>query len=624
MCGIAGIVLESGAPASQDIEAMIGQIAYRGPDAVGVLLLAEQGVAFGHRRLSILDLSSSGGQPMASADGRFVLVFNGEIYNYVEIRRELEGLGYGFKSQGDTEVLLTAYAHWGQGCLRRLIGMFAFAIWDCQRRELFAARDRLGIKPFYYHEGGGALIFASEIKSILALRWVPKHVEPALIDTYLELGYVPGELTLHGGIRRLLPGHVLHWRCGRVETREYWDFSFANPLQTGLTSAADRVLDVLSDAVRLHLRSDVPLGVFLSGGLDSSAVVSLLSKGAAAGLKTFCVAYDVERSCDETPFARKVAAEFATDHHEIRVTPRQFADFIPRFVWHMDEPVADSAAISLYYVSRLARRDVVVCLSGEGSDELFAGYDFYRYNLAIGALQGVFGIRALNRLGRLAALTSRFEKARKYLDMAGRPFEERYRGTSTCNRSKKELLLTPELTRASLERRSGAREFIARLFARSRGWDPLSRMLYFDTKTWLVDQLLIKADRMSMASSIELRVPFLDHRVVECAASIPSRYKLQPGQNKVVLKKALRGRLPACVLRRRKMGFPTPLESMFRKELFEYAHDLLLSPRTTARGYFNTLEVRRLLTEHRAARAANQREIWQLVVLEEWHRQFGM
>ena len=624
MCGIAGIVDESKPPTEQQIEAMTADIVYRGPDGSGHLVLGEEGVALGHRRLSILDLSEGGRQPMASADGRYIVTFNGEMYNYLEVRKELEGLGHAFRSQSDTEVLLTAYAQWGAQCLGRFIGMFAFAIWDRQRRELFAARDRLGIKPFYYYQNGRALWFASEIKSILKLGVVPRQVDLSLIDAYMEFGYVPGDATLHQGVRRLLPGHALTWRDGRTTVSEYWDFDLSHQAQESLDAAAGRVTNILTDAVALHLRSDVPVGVFLSGGLDSSAVVSLLAPGALAGLKTFSVAYDFGPQYDETPFAREVAAAYAADHHEIRMTPRDFLEFIPRFAWHMDEPVADSAALSLYYVAHLARKSVTVCLSGEGSDEIFAGYDFYLYNLAIAKAQQLCPTQVFRFLARLTAATGRFGKIRKYLELAGQPLETRYRGISTYERAKKDSLYAPGFAQQAARGNEGVRAFLERLFARSRGWDPLSRMLYFDTRTWLVDDLLTKADRMSMATSIELRVPFLDHRVVECAATIRSRHKIRGVDTKHVLKRAMQGRLPASVLARRKMGFPTPLEIMFRGELFEYAQDLLLSQRACGRGYFDRARVERLLLDHRGGRAANQREIWQLIVLEEWHRQFGL
>lgn len=621
MCGLAGILSFAAPPRAAEIVAMTDRMPWRGPDGQGCLVLEPDGIGLGHRRLSIIDLTTSGAQPMQSADGRYVIVFNGEIYNYLEIRRELLALGHDFRSQSDTEVLLQAFICWGPQCLERFIGMFAFAIWDRQLRELFAARDRLGIKPFYYVHDGQRLVFASEIKSIFAVSQ-PTGVDPSLIDAYMGFGYVPGEETLHQGVKRLLPGHYLICREGLLQTTCYWDLSFAGQVDAGLDRHREEVRELLTDAVALRLRSDVPLGVFLSGGLDSSAVVALLAPGASSGLKTFSVAYDFGPEYNETPYAREVAARFGTDHHELFVSPREFLDFIPQYCWHMDEPVTEAAAISLFQVSRLAREHVVVCLSGEGSDELFAGYDFYRYNLALEKARGLLGERGSRALGALGRKLTRARKIRKYLDLASQPLETRYRGISSYEDRPKSRLYSQGFAEVASQGSAPLAGFLEGLFRASRDWDPLSRMLHFDTKTWLVDDLLIKADRMSMATSIELRVPFLDHRLVEYAARVPSHYKIHRGDTKFVLKQVLQGRLPDSVLQRKKMGFPTPLELMFRGELFGYAHDLLLSQQAQ-RGYFDRKEVERMLLAHRSGAEGNHRELWQLVVLEEWHRQFG-
>jgi asparagine synthase (glutamine-hydrolysing) len=620
MCGIAGIVSTGVPPAPAEIGAMLADIGYRGPDASGQRCLQPDGVALGHRRLSILDLSDAGRQPMASRNGRFWIVYNGEIYNYLEIRRELEALGWSFRSESDTEVLLCAYEKWGAAALDRFMGMYAFAIWDRERRELFAARDRLGIKPFYYRETADGLLFASEIKSILAVDPNALCVDVSLIDVYMDFGYVPGEDTLHKGVKRLLPGHTLTWKDGRISVARYWDLDFSVPGAGDLDAHAGRTRELLEQSIALHLRSDVPLGVFLSGGIDSSTVVALLSPGASRGLKTFSVAYDLGPDYDETPYAREVASTFTTDHHEIRVTPRQFLDLIPSYVWHMDEPVTEAAAISLYYVSKLAREHVVVCLSGEGSDELFAGYDFYGYNLAIGRAQQLLGTGVFTGLTRLAGKLERFGKIRKYLELASKPLEQRYRGISSYEPTRKAQLYSGGFRHCAAEGNANCKAFLESLFTRSSNWDLLSRMLYFDTKTWLVDDLLIKADRMSMANSIELRVPFLDHRLVEYAATIPSRFKIQGRQTKRVLKQVMKDRLPRRIVQRRKMGFPTPLEIMLRAELYDYASDTLLSGEAAHRGYFDRKAVERLLLDHRRGQASNHREIWQLLVLEEWHR----
>jgi asparagine synthase (glutamine-hydrolysing) len=601
---------------------MIADIPYRGPDASAVKCIETDGVALGHRRLSILDLSDAGRQPMSDDSQSLWIVFNGEIYNYLEIRRDLQLLGHSFRSDSDTEVLLRAYQQWGPACVQRFLGMFAFAIWDRGKQELFAARDRLGIKPFYFRKTSRGLLFASEVKSILAVSEERNSPDASLIDVYMDFGYVPGEQSMHAGVERLLPGQTLTWRENRIVLSTYWDLSFQQQVDDDVDHHRTKLRALLEDSVRLHLRSDVPLGVFLSGGLDSSAVVALLTPGASSGVKTFSVAYNFGAGYDETPYARQVSKAFRTDHHEIRVTPDQFVKFVPQYIWHMDEPVTEAAAISLYYVAKLAREHVVVGLSGEGSDELFAGYDFYKYNLALERARTALGPGIFRNLASLARRVRRLSKLHKYLVMAGLPFEERYKGISSYEADKKKSLLSPEFTK-SVGANSRCASFIEALFVKTRNVDLLSRMLYFDTKTWLVDDLLIKADRMSMANSIELRVPFLDHRVVEYAATIPSRHKIHGGNTKFVLKEALRDLLPQQIIQREKMGFPTPLEIMFRGELFGYAHDTLLSQQAKGRGYFNPHAVERLLLDHRSGRAANHREIWQLLVLEEWHRRFG-
>ncbi|MDY0067135.1 MAG: asparagine synthase (glutamine-hydrolyzing) [Steroidobacteraceae bacterium] len=623
MCGIAGIVNHVDRVVDGSIERMIDHIHYRGPDGAGAIAFEQDGVALGHRRLSILDVSEAGRQPMSSADGRFWIVYNGEIYNYLEIRQVLEGLGHEFRTGTDTEVLLQAYIRWGAACLDRVMGMYAFAIWDRQEHELFAARDRLGIKPFYYVSTGAGLVFASEIKAILQVLPSP-GVDVPLIDAYMEFGYVPGEHTLHRGVKRLLPGYWLKWKDGRLSVQAYWELDFNPDGEPDFHLAVDELRSRLEESMALHLRSDVPLGVFLSGGLDSSAVVAMLSPAVTQGLNTFSVAYDFGPQYDETSYAREVAGKFGAHHHEIYIGPKQFREFVPGFAWHMDEPVTEAAAISLYYVSRLARQHVTVCLSGEGSDELFGGYDFYVYNLAMDAIRGKLGGRVLSRMADLTGRSTRLAKASKYLRLASLPLPDRYRGISSYGSDAQAWLYAAELkTRIARDDGSSWRQFVAGLFERTERWNPLSRMLYFDTKTWLVDDLLIKADRMSMACSIELRVPFLDHRLVEFAAKLPAQFKIAGRKTKRILKEALADRLPERIVNRKKMGFPTPLEMMFRGELLDYARDTLLSSTAVDRGYFERAAIERMIEQHRTGRAAHHNRIWQLLVLEEWHRAFG-
>lgn len=623
MCGIAGICDPNCLSLKPAIEKMRDVMAYRGPDGFGEVIFEQDGVALGHRRLSILDLSKLGAQPMTDQSGNLVIVHNGEVYNFIEIRSELESYGYIFRGNTDTEVILAAYNKWGERCLERFNGMFAFAIWNKKRKELFIARDRLGIKPLYYYINDDIFLFASEIKAILT--YINKRIETNLdaIDDYMSFGYVPGEKTMFKGIRRLLPGHyILRKSDGRsIRNRKYWDFKFDKSENKGIEHYKGELKRLLNSSIDLRLRSDVPLGIFLSGGLDSSAVVALLAPRVTEKLKTFSVAYDFGPEFNETNYARIVAKKFNTDHHEYIVTPQKFMDFIPGYVWHMDEPVTESAAISLYYISKKARKSVTVILSGEGSDEIFAGYDFYFYNKVIEQYRKLLGEKLALKLGQKLCSVFPDNKFKKYLRMSQLPLELRYKGISTYDEDIKLYLYSKDFNN-KIRNMQTSNDFISKIFDNTSASDPLSRMLYFDTKTWLVDDLLIKADRMTMASSLELRVPFLDHRMVEFAASIPSSLKLKKKINKYILKEIMKGILSNEIVNRKKMGFPTPLKLMFQNDLYEYAFETLHSKRFKHRGYFNMDYVERVLDHHKSGIQDNHRLIWQLLVLEEWHRRF--
>ncbi len=619
MCGIAG-TFNFRSRERADLAAlhrMAETVAHRGPDAHGFYLDGPAGLT--HRRLAILDLSEQGRQPMHTPDGRFVMVFNGEIYNYVELRDELRRKGHRFHTQTDSEVLLALYATEGAASLSRLQGMFAFAIWDTQQHELFLARDRIGIKPLYYTETPGGIVFGSEAKALFEYPGVRREVDRDQIDTFMTFGYVPGEATMFRGVRKLLPGHALLVTADGMTCREYWDVRYAPDRSRSAEDTAAELRGLLLDVTRVHLRSDVPVGVFLSGGLDSSAVVSLLSEAGIRGIKTFSVAYRDGEAFDESRYATLVSQAFGTEHHVLYVDPAQFQDFIPGYVWHMDEPVTEAAALSLYFVSRELRQHVTVALSGEGADELFAGYDIYRYMLW---LERYRRAPSLLRSAIAEPIVSmvRHPKIRKYLAMARRPLTERYLGVGVSQPWQRTGLYAPGMRDALRPADNG--DPLRAYYERSAGQDTLSRMLYLDLKTWLVDDLLIKADKMTMANGVELRVPFLDHRVVEFAATVPSNLKLRGGGVKWILKKAMASRLPNEILTRRKVGFPTPLERMFRRPLAGYLQELLLSPRAIGRGYFDPREVKRLADEHISGAADHHRVLWQLVVLEEWHRAF--
>jgi asparagine synthase (glutamine-hydrolysing) len=619
MCGICGILnYKSIQPVqTEKIVSMYRVMKYRGPDDEGYHVDGYMGL--GHCRLSILDTTSRGRQPMMSEDGSIVISFNGEIYNYIELRDRLASEGFIFKTGTDTEVIIQMYRKYGEKCLEYFIGMYAFSIWDANEKKMFMARDRLGVKPFYYIETDSGLVFASEIKAILEALNERPGVNLRALDCFMTFGYISGEETIFTGIKKLLPGNYMTIHDGRMQKKQYWNMVLSEEEDRGEEYYIETLRNLLLDASRLRLRSDVPLGVFLSGGLDSSAVVALLAKDLSEPIKTFSVAYDKGKDFDETRYARIIAKQFGTDHHEFYVDPKDFQDFIPNFVWLMDEPVTEAAAISLFFISRLAKEFVTVVLSGEGSDEMFAGYPIYfymkmleRYRKVPETIRENIFNPVLNRFGT--------DKVRKYVRLSGFPLQDRYLGVSLYDISIKERLYTDGL-RHSLNGYSGL-DVIRPYYEQSDGLDILNRMLYLDTKTWLPDDILIKADRMSMASSLELRSPFLDTRISEFAASLPVKYKLSGKTTKYILKKAMEGILPDEIIYRPKKGFPTPLELMFRNELKDYATQLLTEDRTVSRGYFKQKQILKILDEHSRSIVDHHKVMWQLIVLEEWHRSF--
>jgi asparagine synthase (glutamine-hydrolysing) len=618
MCGIAGIYnFRSGRPADpKQLRTMGACLAHRGPDDEGYLV--EGAVGLAHKRLTILDTSSRGHQPMLTEDGSVAIVFNGEIYNFLELRAELEEQGHTFTTRTDTEVILHLWQVHGEALLEKLNGMFAFALWDRSRRALFIARDRLGIKPLYYTLTRDGLVFASEVKALLAVGDRRPEVELDMLDAYMSVGYVPTRRTLFRGVEKLQPGWCLRLDRDGIDLRRYWDLEIAPDEDKSEKEWIEEATDLLRDAVRLQLRSDVPLGVFLSGGVDSSAVVALMHELGVRDIETFTVAYDFGPAYDETKWARQIAEKFKTRHREVFVTPQQFEEFIPQLAWHMDEPVTEAAAISLFHVAKLARESVVVVLSGEGSDEVFGGYPIYKYMQELeryrrlpAALRQRLINPALDRLGG---------KWQKYTRLAEQPLRDRYLGVSLYETPQKEELFRPEIR--NLFNGHGMPHLLGDFYDRTEHCDPLHRMMYLDVKTWLPDDLLIKADKMTMASSVELRVPFLDHRVVEMGGRIPARYRIKGWTTKYLLKKAMEKYLPHEILHRGKMGFPTPLAHMFQGAMRGYVEGVLDSDRALDRGYFRPEVVRRLIGEHGAGRRDHHRVLWQLLVLEEWHRAF--
>jgi asparagine synthase (glutamine-hydrolysing) len=632
MCGICGILTPnlSLVPDRGLLERMRDLIAHRGPDGAGLYL--GPGVGLGHRRLSIVDLAQ-GQQPMYSHDRRFVIVYNGETFNHPALKTELEAAGVRYRTHSDTETVLHLYERIGERAVERMRGMFALAIWDSLERRLFLARDRYGVKPLYYvHRPDGALIFGSEIKALLpALGSRPDLNREALPD-FLANHAPSGEATLFTGIMRLAPGHTLTWQDGRISIRRYWDVPIANSCEAPRPgSRAERALiaefrERFTEAVRLRLMSDVPLGMFLSGGIDSAAITSAMATLVKEPIRTFSVAF-AEREANELEYARLVATAYRTEHRETVVSPAEFFAELPRLVWHEDEPIAHPSSIALYFVSRLAARHVKVVLTGEGSDETLAGYNRYRvteYNARLGALYRRcvprFARRGLRRALEGLPATSRFRQraARTFL-MRGTDLDELYFDNfAVFGRAAQRELLSPEL-RAQLARVDPYAAYHTAL-ARVSGKPLVSQLLYADVKTYL-HELLMKQDQMSMAASIESRVPFLDHPLTEWVAALPQAMKLRGTTTKWILRQAMQGRLPPPILERRKMGFPVPVGSWLRGPWRPLLSEYVTGPRARARGFFEASAVERLVDEH--LRGVNHAErLWALLTFEIWARMF--
>jgi asparagine synthase (glutamine-hydrolysing) len=600
---------------------MMSSILHRGPDDERSYV--KDGIGLGMRRLSIIDLDG-GKQPIANEDGSIVTVFNGEIYNYRELRSELKGLGHKFASASDTEVIVHLYEEFGDACVEKLRGMFAFAVWDSSRRRLLIARDRLGIKPLYYTESKGRLIFASEIKAILQHPDVEARLDLQGLSGYLSLKYVPSPNTMFEGIRSLPPGHTLVRDARGTTIKRYWDLSFAQNHIGKHSEAeyAEQLEVLLREAVRVHLVSDVPFGAFLSGGLDSSTIVALMSQFLGDQVKTFSVGFEGDGAAySELPYARMVADRYRTDHHEIIIEPRHLIDLADKVIWHLDQPIADDACIANFMVAELASRHVKMVLTGEGGDELFAGYARYsgerlsplfRYatpagrSLAISASARIPGLRR-PKLALYALCQA--DEAKRLANWF-----------PLFNCDMKAALLDDEV-KASLNGASADAIFADHL-SRTDARDPLSRMLYVDTKLWLADDLLARGDKTSMAASVEARVPLLDHKLVEFAASLPSHFKIRRLTRKYLLKQVSRAWLPGEIIDRKKKGFPMPFSVWFRKDARSFVHDILSSDRVRRRGLFNPLFVEKLLHQHDTGFADHGTLLWSLLSVELWHRLF--
>lgn len=618
MCGIAGIVeFASGrAPSVEGLQRMANALFHRGPDAGGVYRAG--GVGLAHRRLSIIDLAS-GQQPMPSPDGQVCLVFNGEIYNFLELRHALERRGYAFRTRSDTEVLLALYLDAGLEAFAKLNGMFACAFWDGRSRQLVLARDRFGKKPLFYYQDGQRFMFASEIKALLAYGGIERRVDLTALHEYLTFGYITGAHTIVQGIRRLPPAHLLVVRDGRAMCRPYWEFTFqpaAKPPPEA--EAVERLEDLLRQAVRRRLISDVPLGAFLSGGLDSSAVVALMAEASTRPVQTFTVGFE-ESDYSELEDARVVAEHLRTDHHELIVKPSAM-DILPDLVWYLDEPCGDSSAVPTYYVCRAARQHVTVALSGDGGDEVFAGYRRYQ------------DLTRYRRMARLPAWVRRglVKPLSHVVPFTWPGWNYLYAMGALKNRELPCALgiypyIQEQLYAPDLKRQLNGCDALApveTLLRQAAHLDPVSRYQYLDTRHYLPGDILTKVDRMSMANSLEVRSPLLDYTLVEYMAALPVAFKLRQGLSKYIFRQVCSRLLPPSTLSKRKQGFAIPTDRWFQRELRASAEEILLDSRALARGYFRRDTLERLLRHHVSGRRDYSTWIWCLVVLEMWQRLF--
>ena len=616
MCGIAGIVnVDRNEPASEAVlRDMCTAIRHRGPDDDGTH--ADGPAALGMRRLSIIDVAT-GHQPIFNEDRSCVIVYNGEVYNHLDVRRDLERRGHRYSTKSDAETVLHAYEEYGTECVRHLRGMFAFAVWDKPRQRLFLARDRMGKKPLYYMCDGRKLVFGSELKAVLAHPGVQRRLdEQALVD-YVGWGYVPDPRSIYAGISKLPPAHTLVFENGKVTVGRYWDVSFEPVGRTENESFyVDRVLEILDEAVRIRLMSEVPLGAFLSGGTDSSVVVGLMARHSNRAVKTFSIGFEDKRY-NELDYARRVAEHFKTEHHEEIVRPDAEHD-IPMLVRGLDEPFADSSMIPTYYVSRSARRHVTVALSGDGGDEMFAGYPRY---IDPANVRAVDRIPAGVRNALLAPVAHMLPEGARGIDrlrdMLGTADEQYVRRmTQGLTNTHRRVFSDALLQRVDANPAHIAAPFLARV----AGADTLSRRQYLDIHTYLSGDILTKVDRTSMMVSLECRAPLLDHVLAEFAVTIPSELRIRGMNTKSILKKVAERLMPAEMVHRPKMGFAIPVTHWLRGEWAEKSNDLILGPRTLSRGIFKEEFLRRIMREHQTEHRDNSSMIWSLMVLEMWFR----
>lgn len=627
MCGITGVLNLSGASVGHFLlRQMTTLLAHRGPDGDGFFV--DGPIGLGHRRLRIIDLSERGKQPLSNEDGTVWVTFNGEIYNYRELRADLTKRGHVFHSNTDTEVVVHAFEEEGIACLKRFNGMFAFGLWDARQRKLYLVRDRVGIKPLFYYLDSEWLIFASEIKAVLCHQAVERRVDLKALHTFLSLNYTPAPYTLFEGVKQLLPGHYLVCdSAGNVSEHEYWDLEYTLDDTHSEGEFVGRFQKLLQEAVRKRLMSDVPFGAFLSGGLDSSSIVYCMAQCLDAPVETFSIAF-AEDSYDESAYARAVAHCCQTQHHE-RVVRPDAVEVLPRIVWHAEEPTADSSMIPMYYLARMAREQVTMVLSGDGADETLAGYETYQayylarlYRLLPGWIRQRLLAPLVNALPVSDAKVSWDFKLKRFVRGAELGDERGHAYWRTIfDEEAKRLLYRPEVREALCGEETF--DLYRTYFEKANDWHPLNRLLYVDTRFYLPNDMLVKVDRMAMAHGLEARVPFLDHELVEFLATVPPRFKLRRLMHKkYLLKCAMQERLPRQVLSRRKQGFNVPKGIWIKNELKVFVADTLSRRNISAMGLFEPNVVADLLTEHWRSQKDNSHQIWGLLVFTLWWQQF--
>ncbi|MBP90516.1 MAG: asparagine synthase (glutamine-hydrolyzing) [Planctomycetaceae bacterium] len=634
MCGITGAIWtdpKQGIDAAT-LQKMTDVIRHRGPDDEGHYhsefqlrppYEAMPEVALGFRRLSIIDLEG-GRQPMSNEDGSVWVVFNGEIYNYQTIRRRLEGAGHTFRTQCDTETIVHLYEDEGLDFVQHLNGMFAVAIWDSRARRLVLARDRIGQKPLVYHTDRDRLLFASELKSLLQVEGVSREIDPGAIDEYLTYQYIPYPKTIFRGIKKLPPGHLAVFQDGKLDVQPYWQPNFNTEISISPSAACEKLTELLSSSVEMRMRSDVPLGAFLSGGIDSSLIVALMQQRSEQPIKTFTIGFPVAEY-DETSYARQVSEHLGTEHEELEVTPSG-VEILPKLVWQYDEPFADSSSIPTWYVSEMTRRKVTVAISGDGSDELFAGYPRYRAVWLAslldetGPISSFLGAPVWQRLpgSRQKSFLRRFKRFSEFLSKT--PQRRYLEWIAIFNESRRAMLYRDEFVEQLPN--TDPFSFLSNGWARSGQRDVVSGASLADVTTYLTCDLMTKVDIASMAHSLEVRQPFLDHRVVEFAASLPVSLKFRRGAGKQLLRRTFGDLLPADIWNRKKMGFGVPLDHWFRDELRELTHDVLLDESARSRNYFRGDAIEELVQQHESRQFDHAYRLWALLVLELWMREW--